>query len=162
MLTKRWLAVEDVEVIVHAGCQQQVRMAWMPLQPPHSSTHRTLTEGLLHVAAIPEQNLLIIAASRSRTCKAWEGWKGCISSGSEFYTELYWYLWFYTFLTGICHWTVTYLKNKHLKHLSTCLTQSHFLDLLSLEGGKRSEKTLSVVPISYAAGSMSFIREQLW
>lgn len=62
MLTKGRLAVQDVEVIVHAGCQQQVLMGRVPLQPPHSTTHGTLTERLPHVPAIPQQNLLIVAA----------------------------------------------------------------------------------------------------
>lgn len=69
-LTKSWLAMQDMEVIVHAGCQQKVLMGWMPLQPPHSTTHGTLTERLPHVPAIPQQNLLIIAAeggTRHRT-----------------------------------------------------------------------------------------------
>lgn len=61
-LTKGRLAVQDMEVIVHAGCQQQVLMGRMPLQPPHSATHGTLTERLPHVPAIPQQNPLIIAA----------------------------------------------------------------------------------------------------
>lgn len=56
--------MKDMEVIVHAGCQQQVLMGWMPFQPPYPTTHGTLTERLLHVPAIPQQNLLIIAARR--------------------------------------------------------------------------------------------------
>lgn len=53
-----------MEVIVHAGCQQQVLIGRMPLQPPHSATRWTLTERLPHVPAIPQQNLLIIATER--------------------------------------------------------------------------------------------------
>ncbi|PWA18483.1 hypothetical protein CCH79_00009958 [Gambusia affinis] len=56
------LAVEDVEVIMHAGSQQQVVMAGMPLQSPHPASHSALPEGLPHVPAVPQQDLLIIAA----------------------------------------------------------------------------------------------------
>lgn len=52
--------MKDVEVIMHAGCQQQVLMGGMPLQSPHSTTHWSLTEGLPHVSAVPQQNLLIV------------------------------------------------------------------------------------------------------
>lgn len=62
MLTEGQLAVQDVEVVVHAGRQQQVLMGRVPLQPPHSTTHGALTERLPHVPAIPQQNLLVIAA----------------------------------------------------------------------------------------------------
>lgn len=37
-------------------------MARMPLEPPHSTTQGTITERLLHVPVIPQQNMLIIAA----------------------------------------------------------------------------------------------------
>lgn len=54
--------MEDVEVIMHTGSQQQVLIAGMPLQPPHPASHSALPEGLLHVPAVPQQDLLIIAA----------------------------------------------------------------------------------------------------
>jgi len=55
------VAVQDVEVVVHAGGQQQVRVAGVPLQTPHAPAHRRLTEGLPHVPAVPQQHLLIVA-----------------------------------------------------------------------------------------------------
>lgn len=63
-LTESRLAVQDVEVVVHAGGQQEVLMSWMPLQPPHAATHRTVAERPAHVAAVPQQHVLIVAASR--------------------------------------------------------------------------------------------------
>lgn len=63
-LTQGLLAVKDMEVVVHAGCQQQVLIGRMPLQPPDSTTHGALTDRLPHVPSIPQQNLLIIAARR--------------------------------------------------------------------------------------------------
>ena len=60
-LTKGLLAVQDVEVIMHAGSQQKVLLGWMPLQSPDSTTKRALTEGLTHAPAVPQQHLLIIA-----------------------------------------------------------------------------------------------------
>lgn len=70
-LTEDRLAVQDMEIIMHAGCQQQLLMGWMPLKPPHSTTHGILTEWLPHISAIPQQYLLIIAAERSTRQKNW-------------------------------------------------------------------------------------------
>lgn len=63
-LTESWLAMQDVEVVVHACCQQEVLMSWMPLQAPHSAAHWIVAERLPHVPAVPQQHVLIIAASR--------------------------------------------------------------------------------------------------
>lgn len=67
ILTKGRLAVQDMEVFMHAGCQQQVLMGRMPLQPPYATTHGILTERLLHVPTIPQQYIFIVAAQRSIT-----------------------------------------------------------------------------------------------
>lgn len=61
-LTESWLAMQDVEVVVHAGCQQEVLLGWMPLQPPHSSAHGSVAERLPHVPAVPQQHVLVVAA----------------------------------------------------------------------------------------------------
>ena len=55
------MAVQDVEVVVHAGGQQQVGVGGVPLQTPHAPTHRRLAEGLTHTPAVPQQHLLIVA-----------------------------------------------------------------------------------------------------
>lgn len=65
VLTESWLAMQDVEVVVHAGCQQEVLMGWVPLQPPHSAAHGSVAERLPHIAAIPQQHVLIVAAGRN-------------------------------------------------------------------------------------------------
>ena len=67
ILTKGLLAVQDMEVVMHAGCQQQVLLGRMPLQPPYATAHRNLTERLLHVPTIPQQYLFIVATQRHMT-----------------------------------------------------------------------------------------------
>lgn len=38
-LTHGLLAVEDLEATVHAGCQEQMVVDWVPLEPPYPSLH---------------------------------------------------------------------------------------------------------------------------
>lgn len=66
ILTKCWLAVQDFEVVVHACSQKKALIGWMPLEPPHSTPHKTVSKRFPHVPAIPEQDLLIIAADRGK------------------------------------------------------------------------------------------------
>lgn len=37
-------------------------MGWMPFQPPHTPTHGGVAEGSPHVSAVPQQNVLVVAA----------------------------------------------------------------------------------------------------
>lgn len=57
--------MQDVEAIVHAGCQQEVLMGWVPLQPPHAAAHASVAKRLPHVPAVPQQHVLIVAAARA-------------------------------------------------------------------------------------------------
>lgn len=61
IITHGLLAVENVEVIVHAGSQQQMLLGWMPLQTPHPSSQSTFAERPPHVAPIPQQDVLVVA-----------------------------------------------------------------------------------------------------
>ena len=54
-------AAQYMEPVVHAGGQEQVAMARVPLQTPDSPANPSLCQRLPHVSRVPQQHRLVIA-----------------------------------------------------------------------------------------------------